>query len=389
MSTERPVFAGLDTLRAVASVAVVATHTCFWSGFYSHGTLGVATHRLEIGVPIFFVLSGFLLSYPYLASLRTSTQHDRAQRYALKRVARIAPVYVVTVVLALALLDQGPGWSESRWVANLLMYDYYLAENLPHGLGQMWSLYVEVAFYAALPILMWVAGRAVGGRWRPGVLLALVASMVALGAVWVLADGSQKALPGYLPWFGVGIAMAIVHLALRDAPGPRLSRLPVRVLRSLAAAPGVCWLSAAAVFLLASTPLTGPASLEARSTGEMFMRVVLYALVAGLVVLPSVFGPTDSRYALAMARPWARHLGHISYSLFCIHIVVLELLAPALGFTLFASNPVALFVVVLTISLVAAELLYRFVEKPVIDLVHRGRRHQRDSSTPTRTSTAA
>ncbi|GAA1732471.1 acyltransferase [Aeromicrobium alkaliterrae] len=384
--TTRPTFPGLDTMRAIAAIVVVATHTCFWSGFYSRGTLGVAAHRLEVGVPIFFVLSGFLLAYPYLARLRSGSSHDGIGQYAVKRVARIVPVYLVTVVLALALVRQDPGAVLPRWFANLLMYDYYLDENLPRGLAQMWSLYIEVAFYVALPALMWLAVVVCGRRWRPRRLLLLLGALTLLNLGWLLADLSLRALPAYLLWFGVGITMAVAHLELSGGSGRGRA---LRVLTTLAAAPGICWLMAVAAFALASTPLTGPASLAPRSTGELVMRLVLYAVVAGLVVLPSVLGPTDSRYARAMATPWARHLGHISYSLFCIHIVVLELVAPALGFQLFNSNPLLLFVVVLAISLAAAELLYRLVEKPVMELVHRRRRHQGASRAPISTSTHA
>ncbi|WP_229053679.1 acyltransferase [Aeromicrobium sp. Leaf350] len=385
--TARPTFPGLDTMRAIAAVVVVATHTFFWSGFYSRGTLGVAAHRLEVGVPIFFVLSGFLLAYPYLARLQNGARHDDLGQYAVKRVARIVPVYLVTVVLALALVHQDTGPAVRTWFSNLLMYDYYLSENLPRGLAQMWSLYIEVAFYAALPVLMWLAAVLCGRRWQPRRLLLLLAALTLVNVAWLLADQSLRALPGYLLWFSVGIALAVGHLQLRAATGDPGRSL--RVLTALAAAPGICWLMAIAAFALASTPLTGPASLAPRSTGELVMRLVLYAAVAGLIVLPSVLGPTDTRYARAMATPWARHLGHISYSLFCVHIVVLELVAPALGFRLFDSNPLLLFVAVLAISLVAAELLYRLVEKPVMDLVHRRRRSHGARTAPISTSTHA
>ncbi len=63
-----PVFPVLDTLRAVGALAVLTTHTSFQSGDYiGHGVWGTVLSRLDSGVAIFFVLSGFLLSRPYLA----------------------------------------------------------------------------------------------------------------------------------------------------------------------------------------------------------------------------------------------------------------------------------------------------------------------------------
>ena len=77
--TTKPVhrFAQLDSIRAVAAIMVVATHTSFWAGVYTRGTWGAATQRLEVGVAIFFVLSGFLLSRPYLLRARHGTSIDR------------------------------------------------------------------------------------------------------------------------------------------------------------------------------------------------------------------------------------------------------------------------------------------------------------------------
>ena len=57
--------AALTGLRAVAALLVVGTHAAFATGVLAHGYLGLMGARLEIGVPIFFVLSGFLLFRPW------------------------------------------------------------------------------------------------------------------------------------------------------------------------------------------------------------------------------------------------------------------------------------------------------------------------------------
>ena len=60
-----PRFPMLDTLRAVGAIAVLTTHVAFWGGEYTRwGAFGTVLARLDVGVAIFFVLSGFLLSYP-------------------------------------------------------------------------------------------------------------------------------------------------------------------------------------------------------------------------------------------------------------------------------------------------------------------------------------
>lgn len=369
-----PRFPGLDSLRAVASIAVVATHTCFWAGVYGNGTLGSAMQRLEVGVAVFFVLSGFLLSYPFIRQLRTGRPHDSTRRYLWKRSLRILPVYWVAVVAAMVLLPANRTLGVSRWIDNLLLIDLYRSPALPHGLTQMWSLSTEVAFYLVLPLLMWLLTTYVArGRWAPRRLLVALGVLSVLSLAWTAAaasalrhvEGAHRALPSYFIWFAIGMALAVLDVDRRHRAIPTRHRL-VEATTVLASSAGTCWLLALGVFTIASTPLAGTPGLVAITAGENVIRTSLYAVVALLVVLPSVLGDPRSAYARTLAHPLLRHLGHISYSLFCCHVLVLELEARWFGFALFRSDPVALFAVTLSVSLVIAELLYRLVELPFL-----------------------
>ena len=94
----RPDFPGLDWLRAVGALAVLTTHVAFQTGeYFRHGTLGTLLARLDVGVALFFVLSGFLLSRDWWVRHELGLEPQRTRRYALKRALRILPVYVVTV----------------------------------------------------------------------------------------------------------------------------------------------------------------------------------------------------------------------------------------------------------------------------------------------------
>ena len=388
-----PRFPGLDTLRAVASIAVVGTHTSFWAGYYGNGTLGAATQRLEVGVAIFFVLSGFLLGFPYVAAVRTGQPHDSVGRYFWKRALRILPVYWIAVVAALVLLVDNRGEPFHRWVTNLLLIDLYTAPDLPHGLTQMWSLTTEASFYLVLPALMWAILRIVGRRsWRPDRILLALSALGLLSLLWAgLATGHLKDFDGwanrwlvsYLIWFAAGLALAVVAVDLRTGA----SRI-TRPLVVFASSPGMCWTAAIAVYAIASTPLAGPAGLFLLAPHEAVIRTALYTCVATLVVLPSIFGAPDSTYAQIMALPALRHLGHISYSLFCCHLVVLELVSDWTGFDLFRGHGIELFALTLGISLMVSEALYQLVEKPLMRLKDVRWPTKRSSSAPRANATS-
>jgi peptidoglycan/LPS O-acetylase OafA/YrhL len=371
-----PRFPGLDSLRALASISVVATHTSFWAGVYGYGVLGAATQRLEVGVAVFFVLSGFLLSYPYLTGLRSGRPHDSFGRYLFKRALRIMPVYWVTMIATLVLLPANRDLGVDRWISNIALVDVFVHPLLPRGFTQMWSLSTEATFYLVLPALM--AGLVVlvcRRRWSVGRLLTALAVLSLASLVWTAvtaagfhdtANWARRGLPSYLIWFAVGIGFAVLDVdrrSRRAAPGRLL-----RGVTGLAMAPGTCWLLAAALFTIASTPLAGSPELIALGPGENVVRTTLYTVVAGLVVLPSIFGDPGSAYARVLALPVLRHLGHISYSLFCCHMLILELATGWFDFPLFQTDPFLLFAVILVISLVVAEVLYRCVELPFLRL---------------------
>ena len=129
------------------------THAAYTTGKYTHGYLGLVYSRMEIGVPIFFVLSGFLLFRPWVKAAAVGSPPPSVRRYAWHRVRRIMPAYVVTVLLAYLLYHfrtagPNPGHTWAGLLRNLTLTqiytDNYGYAYLHQGLTQMWSLAVEV-----------------------------------------------------------------------------------------------------------------------------------------------------------------------------------------------------------------------------------------------------
>ena len=292
---------------------------------------------------------------------------------------------MLAAVAALVLLPGNSGASPALWVKTLLLSNIYVDDHLPDGLTQMWSLAVEVAFYVVLPGIMWLAlsrrRRGTPSRSRLGVVLAV---LVAVNVVWVLDlavrldwGGSMIGLwlPSYLTWFSVGMAMAACYVRVhREAQDAAVgSDRVASTLRQMGMAPGVCWTTGLALFAISATPVAGPSSLTAPALGEAMTKNLLYAVTAGLLILPAVFADPGGRFIRVMSTPLLRHLGHISYGLFCVHLVILELVARWRGIELFEGRTVELFAFTLVLSLVVSEVLYRLVERPAMRLRNLGR----------------
>ena len=97
---------------------------------------------------------------------------------------------------------------------------------LHQGLTQTWSLAVEVAFYAVLPLLAYVLLTVLcRGRWRPGLLMAGLAAMAAVSPVWLLVlhttdwlpSSAGMWLPAHLLYFAGGMALAVLRASRCDA----------------------------------------------------------------------------------------------------------------------------------------------------------------------------
>lgn len=363
----------LDTLRAVGALCVLTTHVAFWAGTYTTaGVAGFLLARLDVGVAIFFVLSGFLLSYPWIARAAVGAASPPAGRYYWRRFLRIYPPYLLTCLISLTLLAGNRGRGPVEWVTTLLLGDIYVHARLPAGLTQMWSLATEVAFYAVLPLLMLLG---VGRRLRGPRLLTLLGAMATVSVLWFLVLSGQlphpgrlpvtEWLPGFLGWFGVGIALATAHVLHRDG------RLPGRLsaaLFALARQPGACCVLVLGLMLVASTGVAGPVLLAAASGPAALTKNLLYGVVAGLVVTTGVFGEPGSAYQRVLSHPLLRHIGLISYSIFCLHLPILTLVMWLTGYDLFYGHFWQIWGLTLVLTLPAAELTYRAVELPVMRL---------------------
>ncbi|MEV1289418.1 acyltransferase [Micromonospora sp. NPDC049679] len=369
-----PRLPSLDGLRMVGALAVVGTHVGFMTGTTTGTAWGGWTARLDVGVAIFFVLSGFLLFRPYAYAAAVRQPRPKTGRYLWRRALRILPAYWVAVVACMTLLPANASSSLENWVRHLTLTQIYAPLQLRPGLGQSWSLATEAAFYLALPLF---AIFALGRRWRPVRTMLVTTSTLLVTAGWVAAmamgDISRALptlwLPAYAAWFGGGMALAAAHVALRTGTAPPRWQ----VLDTLGAAPLACWAIALALLAVATTPLAGPRFLVEPTAAQFGIKQLLYLGIAVLILISLAFGPATRTKAVFSTAP-VRWLGTISYGLFLWHMLVLELIYLLGDRQPFTGGLPSTFAMTLGGGLVLATISYYAVERPF----------QRWSAAPTR-----
>ncbi len=151
-------FKGLNGIRAIAAFIVITFHIDQF--MYRFGVVGLGYHTTLMagyGVTLFFVLSGYLITYLLLSEKSKFGKVDMFKFYK-RRILRIWPIYylllLVTAILLISGLVQG---SDNKVGQNFILYVFLLA-NLANGdvltLGPLWSIGVEEQFYLFWPVLL-------------------------------------------------------------------------------------------------------------------------------------------------------------------------------------------------------------------------------------------
>jgi peptidoglycan/LPS O-acetylase OafA/YrhL len=379
-------------------------HIC---GHYSPDTASAyRTNLFGTGLIFFYVLSGFLLFLPYLRSLvrdRSEAVLPSTKNFAIHRFARIMPGYLVIFLLCNYVFsvayvenaalqpprtEQGTGTITDVWqlLANLTLVHSYVPQFFQTGLNPSWSLTLEFAFYASLP-LMGMLLFAIRKRtsMRPFAIAFIApALLIVIGfagklLVPVLMSRFQVTDPLLVDWgdnwvavflrsffasadnFAFGMLAAIVVVAIeRRTLSEALSRR-VRLLSLIAAVP---------------TGLVCAVLLASGGVPALF-GVSGVALLAGLAILvivaPLVRGERSAIATLLETAPF-RFVGKISLSAYLWHFPVMLLLGRA---GVMASDTLGGMVFNVTIGLSAAILIstvtYYVVEQPAVNWARRYR----------------
>jgi peptidoglycan/LPS O-acetylase OafA/YrhL len=345
---DRPFRPDVEGLRAVAVLLVVLFHSgvsAISGGF--------------IGVDVFFVISGFVITGVLLRE-RASTGSTSLLAFYGRRCRRIIPaatlVIIVTVFLSYFFLSSVEGSrtaTDGLWAAVFLANVHFVATGTnylgsqlpPSPLQNFWSLAVEEQFYVVYPTLfLLLAGiRArVSLRLRLAILLILV---IAASLVFSVLDTSNNATGAYFSPFTRAWELALG--ALVAVATPWLVKLPVRLCAIMT------WVGLGAIL--------GTAFVFTSHTAYPGSLVSIPVVGAALIIAG---GMRTSRFGVETILGLAplRALGRLSYSLYLWHWPIL-ILAAEHGAQSSPSFPQSLGWVLL--ALAASALTYYLVENPI------------------------
>jgi peptidoglycan/LPS O-acetylase OafA/YrhL len=339
----------LDGLRALSIVAVLLYHDEYLlPGGY-------------LGVDVFFVLSGFLITSLLFEEWRRLGRID-LRRFYLRRALRLFPALSALLLVGTTFALAFPRAPQSPHVLRGVGYSLLYVSNWasirdPMSLGPLghtWSLAVEEQFYILWPFCLIGLLRLTGGRRSLGLLVAGLAAASALwrGALflagstyWRLYLGTDSRADSLL--VGCAVAIAMTH---RDLPrilgGPRATR----------------WLALLAagliIALMTSTPL---------DWRGYYLGGFLGVAIAAAIVLIALLSNPDWSITKALCTPPLVWVGRLSYSLYLWHLPIYGLLKA----DRFGLGHFVVFTLRLILSFVAAIGSYYVIERPFLRLKKR------------------
>lgn len=349
--------ARVESVRALAALGVVIGHLWATSqGYDAAAVIGSLPRRmvfgLTFGVWVFFGLTGYLLFGPFVRRQFGAGGPIDLRRYARNRALRILPLYYAAVVLL--LLVRVPDPSPDLWWRHLLLLQNFSRDAIGAVDAPLWSIVVEVQFYALLPLLAWGIGRVAGpSRVRAGLVLGLLAgaSIVARQVLALEQDDAATTvwrfqLPTTFAFFAAGMSLALLRSAWEQ-------RRPAWLAGPLGHP--ALWLAAAVPLWVATS---WRFNLESLSVVAVFLTV-------GALVLP--LRPWRPLAVLDW-RPLAL-LGIASYSLYTWHIPIIEELGGGRG--IIASGFLPVLGVFLPLLVAVAAVSYLLIERPALRLRRR------------------
>jgi peptidoglycan/LPS O-acetylase OafA/YrhL len=301
----RPVMPELDSLRGIAVLSVLFLHGFFWQYSRLHFTgwphiFLLVTEPGWLGVNLFFVLSGFLITGILLDS---RTHPHYYSRFYVRRALRILPAYYSLLILLAILRQASPGFLGLSFI--------YLANltslfGVPADYGPLWSLAVEEHYYIIWPgVVRWLAAR------NLAIISATICILTPVLRAVAFHYGYKLGL-GWYTWFVAdGLAMgSLLAVILRSALDRRQTKRLCSGFFIIALTLGV----AGAPFGILT---------KDRILGAALQYTAAHLFFAGLLLFFLLMGSSAQKRLVNI--PALQFLGYVSYGLYLIHLLVFRI----------------------------------------------------------------
>ncbi|MDR5818072.1 acyltransferase [Caballeronia sp. LZ033] len=340
----RPYRPEIDSLRAVAVIAVLISH-------WAPKIMGPVNWG-HAGVYMFFVISGFVITRGLLRERNAGQGQINVVAFYTRRALRIWPIYYLSIAFYL-LIWPGMSGSEALWHSAFLSNLFF---SLNHGDGfpiHFWSLSVEEQFYLVWPFITLLPSRILWKVCCAMIVAAPVSRLFFYGHIHNV-EATLYSLTSNVDCLAFGALLALFEQRRQQGLA-----FPHVVTGCIGAVLTMC------VF-------------AGDLTGHWAYGIVLWPTAIGCLTASLIAWMDGSPTAIAIAcRPTLQYLGRISYGIYLYHLAV--------GRYLFDQtvvrnmSPLAFFLIAFAITVAVASASWYLIEKPFVAL---GRRHRDGSKSP-------
>lgn len=330
----------LDGLRGMAAYMVVISHVSNATGLW--GTM-LGLGGGQVGVMIFFVLSGYLMGALYLDRPMTA---ENVMEYAVRRFARVVPLFYLVVTASFVLEFAGVGFQ----VYGIRPEEAIIHYALVSGVNVLWTIPVEIHFYILFVPLWWLYVRSA----RAMILLSAFAA-IAYCVLPITVPQEPRTFPYYAVFFLCGMLTSRV---VRLDAQPARSVLWTAVLTACFLLPFILYPNIYAV-------LFGRSGWLLREEYQQMWHDARYPAAATLCLVAALCA---APVRALLSNKVMVYAGAISYSVYLLHIPVMNALA---RFTPLQVHPVAFLLAVLAGTTVLASLTFVVLERRARRCIYR------------------
>jgi len=382
-------FPCFDAFRFFGMTMVLLVHAAFatrpWVETHLPEWLQSLLQRMDVGVAVFFVLSGFLLFRPFVVRQLAGRPPMKTGTFLRRRSLRVLPGYWFALTFCVVVLGQLLGSVKNAFLYYSLLFPFATqdvalgggpGQEGKYAIPQAWSLTAEFVFYLMLPVIAYLlvrlaARRSVTVQMRTMLLIAggLYLFGQLFRAYFLVAQPSWERVaviwaPNWIDFFAIGMALAVFSGA------EQFSVRPPALLRALGDHPAVSWSIATLVGLSFAT--FSPPSTPGVFGAEYWVRWFLFGVFSFFLLAPAMFGDqTAGRGRRFLASRPLVLLGTVSLGFYLFHLAFLGQAQEWLGVGDFGGSLPTVFAITFVCSVGMAFVSYYVVERPFLGLKDR------------------